>query len=772
MVQRPDARSARRGALRPRRGERRVLVAAARARRRPTPRTRCGTASATRRWRHAQPRTRRRRSSSSCRRTTRCGSRALRLTNDERARRAASRSSRISASSSARWPATAAASWSPSTTRAARMLLARNRVNGDFSDGEVFAAAVGERAARRRLDLRSRARSSAATAAPPRRAASPQAPALDGRAGAGLDPCFALQVTCEIPAGGSVECAFLFGEAADRAAARALVQRYRTPAAIDAALDAAREFWRDDADRRAGRDAGAGDRSDGQRLAALPGAELPPLGPLGALPVGRRLRLSRSAAGLRRARLRASRADARADPAARRAPVRRGRRAALVASAGRAAARARASPTICCGCRTSPLLRRRHRRLERVRRDRPASSPRRCSRRARTRPTCCRRRPAKPATSTTHCCRAIDRSLDARRARPAADGHRRLERRHEPRRPRGPRRERLARVLPLRRARRLRPAVRARAATPSARARYARIATALGAALERRRLGRRLVSARLLRRRHAARLGAEQRVPDRRARAGVGGDLGRRAARARGAGDGGGRRAARRSRRRADPPAVRRPSTATRTIPATSRATCPASARTAASTRTARLWALRALRRARAARPRRRAPRDAEPGVATRARAERLARLPGRAVRRRRRRLRRRAARRPRRLDLVHGLGRLDVPRRARVGPRRAHRRRRRRWWSTRASRTSGPASASACACRATAPQYEIAVENPDGRSAQVVSVTADGKREPSSPGWRGWRWSRTADGTTSGSSSASLRHEPRTVGAAEACPQ
>ena len=47
-------------------------------------------------------------------------------------------------------------------------------------------------------------------------------------------------------------------------------------------------------------------------------------------------------------------ADPRADPAARRAPVRRGRRAALVASAARAAASARASPTTCCGCRTSP----------------------------------------------------------------------------------------------------------------------------------------------------------------------------------------------------------------------------------------------------------------------------------------------------------------------------------------------------------------------------------------------------------------------------------
>ena len=99
-------------------------------------------------------------------------------------------------------------------------------------------------------------------------------------------------------------------------------------------------------------------------------------------------------------------------------------------------------------------------------------------------------------------------------------------------------------------------------------------------------LGRRLVPARLLRRRHAARLGAQPRVPHRRAGAGLGGALRRGAARARRAGHGGGRRAARRPRRRPDPPALARRSIATRTTPATSRATCPASARTAASTPT------------------------------------------------------------------------------------------------------------------------------------------------------------------------------------------
>ena len=70
--------------------------------------------------------------------------------------------------------------------------------------------------------------------------------------------------------------------------------------------------------------------------------------------------------------------------------------------------------------------------------------------------------------------RPRDRSLDEiRRARPAAHRLRRLERRHEPRRPRGTRRKRVARLVPRRRAER----VRARSAT-SAIAASSRSATA------------------------------------------------------------------------------------------------------------------------------------------------------------------------------------------------------------------------------------------------------------------------------------------------------
>ena len=76
-----------------------------------------------------------------------------------------------------------------------------------------------------------------------------------------------------------------------------------------------------------------------------------------------------------------------------------------------------------------------------------------------------------------HCVRAIGAQPRDRRARPAADGHRRLERRHEPGRRRRARRERVARLVPgvaaaavrrrRRRARRSRPRRASTAPTPS-----------------------------------------------------------------------------------------------------------------------------------------------------------------------------------------------------------------------------------------------------------------------------------------------------------------
>jgi N,N'-diacetylchitobiose phosphorylase len=68
---------------------------------------------------------------------------------------------------------------------------------------------------------------------------------LDGAAGAGLDPCFALQVPLVIAPGETAEVAFLLGEAADEDAARAIVAKYRGADTVDEALAEVRAFWAD-----------------------------------------------------------------------------------------------------------------------------------------------------------------------------------------------------------------------------------------------------------------------------------------------------------------------------------------------------------------------------------------------------------------------------------------------------------------------------------------------------------------------------------------------
>ena len=100
----------------------------------------------------------------------------------------------------------------------------------------------------------------------------------------------------------------------------------------------------------------------------------------------------------------------------------------------RAAACARASPTTCVWLPYAAVA------LPRGdRRPRPCSTssravPRRARRSRRTSTTPTSRPPCRPSAATLfeHCARALDRSLRVGQPRPAADGHRRLERRHEP----------------------------------------------------------------------------------------------------------------------------------------------------------------------------------------------------------------------------------------------------------------------------------------------------------------------------------------------------
>jgi cyclic beta-1,2-glucan synthetase len=92
-------------------------------------------------------------------------------------------------------------------------------------------------------------------------------------------------------------------------------------------------------------------------------------------------------------------------------------------------------PMTCCGCRTPACTTCAHRRQPRCWTNRcPSSKARRFPKVPKTSTT---RRPSAPPRPGVRTCRTRDRPQPARgRARPAADGQRRLERRHEPRRPR------------------------------------------------------------------------------------------------------------------------------------------------------------------------------------------------------------------------------------------------------------------------------------------------------------------------------------------------
>jgi cyclic beta-1,2-glucan synthetase len=66
---------------------------------------------------------------------------------------------------------------------------------------------------------------------------------LTGDVGAGLDPCAAVQVVVQIDPGQSAEITFLLGQADDEEKARALVDRFRDPANVEAAFQETRHWW-------------------------------------------------------------------------------------------------------------------------------------------------------------------------------------------------------------------------------------------------------------------------------------------------------------------------------------------------------------------------------------------------------------------------------------------------------------------------------------------------------------------------------------------------
>ncbi|HEX4414966.1 MAG TPA: hypothetical protein VH107_15125 [Lacipirellulaceae bacterium] len=68
---------------------------------------------------------------------------------------------------------------------------------------------------------------------------------LDGRVGHGIDPCAAWQVSFELAAGETFECAFLLGETANAAASRALIKKFAGIDRVRKSLAETKEFWRE-----------------------------------------------------------------------------------------------------------------------------------------------------------------------------------------------------------------------------------------------------------------------------------------------------------------------------------------------------------------------------------------------------------------------------------------------------------------------------------------------------------------------------------------------
>jgi cyclic beta-1,2-glucan synthetase len=261
-------------------------------------------------------------------------------------------------------------------------------------------------------------------------------PTTSASAGAGLDPCAALSIACVLrPARPPSDC-FLLGHAATR---RRGASAWRAEAAAPASDQRAAPAVRSTGTRcwaPPGEDARPAVRRDGQPLAAVPGGGVPAVGQGRLLP-GRRAPPAFATSCRTRWRW----------PGPRREML----RAQILLRAARQFAQGDVQHwwhapegagvrthfrTTCCGCRMpacTTCSQRRHRAAGRTGalHRRPADPEGaedllRAAGQSACRTPACTNTP--PARSTAAC---------GRRARPAADGQRRLERRHEPRRHEG-----------------------------------------------------------------------------------------------------------------------------------------------------------------------------------------------------------------------------------------------------------------------------------------------------------------------------------------------
>ncbi len=125
------------------------------------------------------------------------------------------------------------------------ILLARNPHAGEFADGIAFAFAQVEggsvQASRFSSDRLGFIGRHGDLANP---AALQPGVQLDGGCGSAVDPCFAQSLEVRLAPGQTLSCAFLLGECLDETELDRLISHYRTPGAVEAALQAAQDKWR------------------------------------------------------------------------------------------------------------------------------------------------------------------------------------------------------------------------------------------------------------------------------------------------------------------------------------------------------------------------------------------------------------------------------------------------------------------------------------------------------------------------------------------------
>ncbi|HUK62320.1 MAG TPA: hypothetical protein VLV15_03270 [Dongiaceae bacterium] len=125
------------------------------------------------------------------------------------------------------------------------LLLARRHRTGPFAGVHVFAAVVAPAGGTPVSHTSDRAAFLGRWGSPARPAMLARGGVLDGVAGAGLDPCFAQQLSVTLAPGATSACSFVLGVADTVAAARARIAALRADGAVDAAFAEVRDAWHD-----------------------------------------------------------------------------------------------------------------------------------------------------------------------------------------------------------------------------------------------------------------------------------------------------------------------------------------------------------------------------------------------------------------------------------------------------------------------------------------------------------------------------------------------